>query len=490
MRKLVVLAGLLIVAASSMAAAQGSCPRPGTLGVSRTVEIDTTGGPGFGMQHYKAYDFLQPKEVVLTFDDGPQKFSTEMVLAALADQCTKATFFSIGKMALGYPEIIREVAKAGHTIGTHTWSHAALAKLKTFEEGKDEIERGISAVKRAVGGPIAPFFRFPTLKDTPEAVAYLGTRNIAMFSTDIDSFDFKPQNSDHIVKSVMSKLEKMGKGIILMHDIHKTTAKALPALLAELNAKGYKIVHLTAKSPVTTVAEYDNAIEKDAKGLPQVGAERPLSSIVRTVGEEPAKAEAPAPTHAASTPSQAAEPVEPTKASAHPHAEEPMGEGASEEEPVGEGGATESGKPAGIQEQKATPATSPKPSTTAAASPAVPAPAAAPHDIPHPVATPPAAQPAAPAAAAASAAPTAAPAAPASPASPAPTPVASPSNAIPPPATLTTSSVVRTVDGSAPPTATNETGSPAASPAPPAPPAPIKTLGQRAKEIWELWFGQ
>ena len=82
----------------------------------------------------------------------------------------------------------------------------------------------------------------------------------------------------------MQKLDKRGKGILLMHDIHKTTAKALPMLLAQLKAKGYKIVHMTAKSPVTTVAEYDQAIEKEAKGLPQIGAERPVSSIVKTVG--------------------------------------------------------------------------------------------------------------------------------------------------------------------------------------------------------------
>lgn len=277
------------------AADEAACPRAGTLGVSRTVEIDTTGGPGFGMEHYKAYDFLQDKEVVLTFDDGPQKYTTEAVLKALNDECVKATFFSIGKMALGYPEIIREVAKAGNTIGTHTWSHKAIAKLKTFDAGKDEIERGVSAVHRAVGGPIAPFFRFPTLVDTQEAVAYLGKRNIAIFSTDIDSVDYRPQTADHLVKSLMQKLDKRGKGILLMHDIHKTTAKALPMLLAQLKAKGYKIVHMTAKSPVTTVAEYDQAIEKEAKGLPQVGAEKPLSSIVKTVGGTPPPSEAASP---------------------------------------------------------------------------------------------------------------------------------------------------------------------------------------------------
>ncbi|MBS0252837.1 MAG: polysaccharide deacetylase family protein [Proteobacteria bacterium] len=274
------------------AADEATCPRAGTLGVSRTVEIDTTGGPGFGMEHYKAYDFLQDKEVVLTFDDGPQKYTTEAVLKALNDECVKATFFSIGKMALGYPEIIREVAKAGHTVGTHTWSHKAIAKLKTFDAGKDEIERGVSAVHRAVGEPIAPFFRFPTLVDTQEAIAYLGKRNIAIFSTDIDSVDYRPQTADHLVKSLMQKLDKRGKGILLMHDIHKTTAKALPMLLAQLKAKGYKIVHMTAKFPVTTVAEYDQAIEKEAKGLPQVGAEKPLSSIVKTVGGTPPPSEA------------------------------------------------------------------------------------------------------------------------------------------------------------------------------------------------------
>jgi peptidoglycan/xylan/chitin deacetylase (PgdA/CDA1 family) len=300
---------LLVQAPSAAFAATPGCSNPNALGVSRTVEIDTTGGPGFGMQHYKAYDFLQPKEVVLTFDDGPQKFTTEMVLKALADECTKAAFFSIGKMALGYPEIIREVAKAGHTIGTHTWSHLSMRKAKSFEEGKDEIERGLSAVNRALGGQgLSPFFRFPALEDTPETIAYVSKRNMAMFSTDFDSLDYKPQPAEHLIKSVMAKLEKAGKGIILMHDIHKTTAKAVPGLLAELKAKGFKIVHLKAKGAVQTLAEYDAMVDKDAKGLPAAGAERPQNSVIRTIeGDAPAE-EKPAATPAAAPAKAAAQP--------------------------------------------------------------------------------------------------------------------------------------------------------------------------------------
>jgi peptidoglycan/xylan/chitin deacetylase (PgdA/CDA1 family) len=266
------------------------CANPNALGIGRTVEVDTTGGPGFGLEQYKAYDFLEPKEVVLTFDDGPQVNTTHAVLAALANHCTKATFFSIGKMALGLPEIIRDVAKAGHTIGSHTWSHQDLRRLNKSKNPKDaidEIERGVSAVNRAVGTPITPFFRFPFLADTPELLTHLSGRNIAVFSMDVDSFDFKNRDPEKLVKAVLEKLEKKGKGILLMHDIQPHTAKALPALLDALKAGGYKIVHMKAKDKIHTLADYDAMVEKDVKGLPAAGSERPTASVIKTVPNSP-----------------------------------------------------------------------------------------------------------------------------------------------------------------------------------------------------------
>jgi peptidoglycan/xylan/chitin deacetylase (PgdA/CDA1 family) len=289
-------AGALMLCAGSAGLAQAACPDPNTLGVARTVEVDTTGAPGFGFDNYKAYDFLRPKEVVLTFDDGPQQYDTTYaVLRALEAQCTKAVFFSVGKMAAANPEIIRDVAKAGHTIGTHSWSHIAFndRRLKDEAVWKGEIEKAISAVHRAVGGPIAPFFRYPALRDTPESLAYLKSRNIAIFSTDIDSFDFVNHNPDKLVKSIMAKLERKGKGIILMHDIHHSTAKAVPMLLAALKAGGYKVVFMKPKTELKTLPEYDEMIEKDMKGL-AAGNDRPLSSVIRTIEEA-----GPAPTAAA-----------------------------------------------------------------------------------------------------------------------------------------------------------------------------------------------
>jgi peptidoglycan-N-acetylglucosamine deacetylase len=286
-------ASLIAYAASVMpAASQGApCANPNALGVSRTVEIDTTGGPGFGFEHYKAYDFLVLKEVVLTFDDGPQVNTTHAILEALANHCTKATFFSIGKMAAGLPEIIRDVAKAGHTVGTHTWSHLDLSKMKSDAEWKAEIEKAVSAVRRAVGGPIAPFFRYPYLRDSKDTLAHLASRNMAIFSTDIDSFDFK-FHADKLVSSVMGKLEKKGKGIVLMHDIQPGTAKGVPKLLDALKAGGYKIVHMKPKFDLKSLAEYDTMIEKDMRGM-AAGTDRPMSSVIKTVDEPAPQATAP-----------------------------------------------------------------------------------------------------------------------------------------------------------------------------------------------------
>src|SRR4029077_8540798 len=101
---------------------------------------------------------------------------------------------------------------------------------------KDEIEKGISAVRWAVGGPTAPYFRFPALRQPPELIEYLGKRNIAIFSTDMDSFDFKMHKPEQVRQAVMAKLKKHGKGIVLMHDFQQATGHAAAGLLDDLKA--------------------------------------------------------------------------------------------------------------------------------------------------------------------------------------------------------------------------------------------------------------
>jgi peptidoglycan/xylan/chitin deacetylase (PgdA/CDA1 family) len=270
--------------APAPAPAKAACANPNALGIARVVEIDTTGGPGFGFEHFKQLDFLRDHEVVLTFDDGPWPVNTPSVLKTLAEECTTGIFFPIGKHATYYPEILKQVAAAGHTIGAHTWSHANLNNKKlTEDQRKEEIEKGFSAVKWALGASPSPFFRFPALQHPPEMVTYLGTRNVAIFSCDLDSFDFKASKAQTVIESVMKKVDKLGKGIILMHDFQKHTAEALPELMHRLKAGGYKVVQMRAKTPVQTLAQYDEEILKDAK-LPTVSS-RPVSSVVQTISE-------------------------------------------------------------------------------------------------------------------------------------------------------------------------------------------------------------
>ena len=114
-------------------------------------------------------------------------------------------------------------------------------------------------------------------------MAYFNTRNVAMFSCDLDSFDFrKGATPDKVVNTVMTKVDKLGKGIILMHDFQKSTAEALPTLLRRLKAGGYKVVQMKAKTTLATLPEYDEALAKDLK-LPTISA-RPVGSVVQTVG--------------------------------------------------------------------------------------------------------------------------------------------------------------------------------------------------------------
>jgi peptidoglycan/xylan/chitin deacetylase (PgdA/CDA1 family) len=284
-----------VIAQASLAFAPPSCSNPNALGIVRVVEIDTTGGPGFGFEHFKSHDFLREGEVVLTFDDGPWPKNTQAVLAALAAHCTRAIFFPIGLHATYEPAILKQVAAAGHVIGSHTWCHQDLSKTKgrcnvngkvqTVEYNpKDEIEMGISAVHWAIVGPTAPYFRFPALRQPQELIDYLGQRNIAIFSADMDSFDFKMRKPEQVRQSVMEKLKKHGKGIVLLHDFQHATAEAAMDLLNDLKAGGYKIVFMQPKFAVTTIAAYDETILKQVKGSGG-GDARPTSSVVRTISE-------------------------------------------------------------------------------------------------------------------------------------------------------------------------------------------------------------
>lgn len=249
MRFILALAAMLF-AAPALAQSSQECAAGSGLAVSRVVEIDPTGGPLYGdlSRYAKEESFLAPKEVVLTFDDGPMPWITKSILDTLDRYCTKATFFYVGQMAIAYPNSVKDVMARGHTMGTHTWSHPLNLRRLSVEKAKDQIERGFAAVAMAAGKPIAPFFRFPGLSDSDPLLAHLQSRGVASFTVDVVSNDSYIGDSARLAQYTIRQIEQRQGGIVLFHDIKAATAKALPAILAALKEKGYKVVHLRSKT--------------------------------------------------------------------------------------------------------------------------------------------------------------------------------------------------------------------------------------------------
>jgi peptidoglycan-N-acetylglucosamine deacetylase len=206
---------------------------------------------------------LRPGEVVLTFDDGPSPGRTEAVLSALRAYGVRATFLMVGRMARKHPVTARKVVAAGMTIGTHTERHAKLSRIGTVR-ALAEIDAGRRSIAAALGPSghrLAPFFRFPYLADTTALRRQLSAQHIVVLDVDVDSRDYFRSSPGRVKARTMRRLKWRGSGVILFHDIHARTAKALPLILAELAANGFKVVHLVPKG-----AAPDNVVATTTAG--------------------------------------------------------------------------------------------------------------------------------------------------------------------------------------------------------------------------------
>ena len=239
------------------AAAAGECPgNPDALGTSRTIVVDPREHARIGAMNYAETLPLLDKEVVLTFDDGPLPPYTNRILDILAKECVHATYFIVGAMARAYPDALRRVYEAGHTIGTHSMSHPIPFRSLGLERTEVQIEDGIKATGAALGDPakVAPFFRFPGLGRTDAVEGYLAERGLMAWSADFPADDWRRISASEIVKRAIRRLDAMGRGILLLHDIQPATALALPSILSEIKERGYRIVHVvpaTADRPKT-----------------------------------------------------------------------------------------------------------------------------------------------------------------------------------------------------------------------------------------------
>lgn len=249
MNRILLLLGLTLLALPPSQAAAADCPgNPAALTTERVLTVDPAQTAPVGRKQFPRTLPLAPKEIVLTFDDGPWPGATDRVLNALKYECVRATFFMLGRNAAAHPALAKHVLAEGHTIGHHTYKHPLLNRMP-IERAEAEIDHGIAAVQAAAydkpGGPLrTPFFRFPGFASSPALLERLKARGIAVFSADLWAGDWNPMTPQHERALLLERLTKAGGGIVLLHDIQPKTAAMLPALLRELKRRDYRVVHI------------------------------------------------------------------------------------------------------------------------------------------------------------------------------------------------------------------------------------------------------
>lgn len=235
------------------AATASECPRKDALGTSRVLAVDPATSPRVGLKSFPQTLPLGDREVVLTFDDGPWPGTTPKVLAALAQECVRATFFMIGRAATAQPEMVRKIAAQGHTVAHHSFGHPNLKFMKP-ESALADIDKGIAAVETALHGkattmPSTPFFRYPYFEMSQSTLDVLQKRGIAVFGADLWASDWNPMTPAQQLKLLTERLQSARKGIILLHDPKAQTAAMLPAFLRYLRDNNYRVVHIVPAGP-------------------------------------------------------------------------------------------------------------------------------------------------------------------------------------------------------------------------------------------------
>lgn len=302
---------------------QAACANPNAIGISRVMKVDTTGGYYVGTTYRKRLP-LEPKEVVLTFDDGPMAGRTDRVLKALDDECTKATFFIVGQMAKAYPETLRKTAAAGHTIAYHTMTHPLGLNKWPLEKAQNDVRSGWQTVDQILYGQVAdhpatPFFRYPGLFNSRPLNDWFNGMNMGVWTIDAAGNDWlrgyiTMADGPNVMNEALKELEARQGGILLLHDIKDSSSSIVAPLLKELKARGFKIVHIQPKNPppklvggpikgvMPTVAETTGPVEQRA--LENFDATRQLAQVGE--GRTGKTSTAPLPVYGAAKPVAAA----------------------------------------------------------------------------------------------------------------------------------------------------------------------------------------
>lgn len=198
----------------------------------------SAGAAGLGGRDFLPRAPWTPRRVAFTFDDGPHGAYTGRLLDALRRAGAKATFFVVGGPAERRPDLVREILRRGSEVANHTYSHPNLTKISRAELD-DEIQRAQRVIEGAGGGR-AMFFRPPggQFNDSVRAAARACGHRMVLWT--VLPKDHEHPSADVIRRRILS--EVTDGGVVLLHSGVEETLRALPGILEELTARGYRFV--------------------------------------------------------------------------------------------------------------------------------------------------------------------------------------------------------------------------------------------------------
>ena len=177
----------------------------------------------------------EEKFVAITFDDGPNRSTTEKLLDGLKQRDVKATFFVIGENIEGNEDIIRRMKEEGHEIGNHTYTHCDLSRvsrdcaLKEFDKTNELIYK--------ITGEMPQYIR-PPFGNTSDRIFYIEERTVVLWQ--VDPMDWNTNNADKVVNLAVKNVKP--NDIILLHDKYDSSVSAALRIIDELQDEGYVFV--------------------------------------------------------------------------------------------------------------------------------------------------------------------------------------------------------------------------------------------------------